>query len=128
MIVWNTTNWSGFENDYRFDGEFPGNRYECEVRFANAEHSVRCFVGANRAGLYLLSHPDHKRWWWRSKDVTFRKNLQIPWSDLECRPGKMFFQDCLWFDIPSRKIHFYVAKDLGDKLLVEAGRTVAPQV
>ena len=48
----------------------------------------------------------------------------FPGATSSAAPGKMFFKDCPWFGIPSRKIHFYVPKHIGDKLLVEAGRMI----
>jgi hypothetical protein len=120
LTFWNAANWYGFESTYRYSGEFQGNRYECSVRFANSERGSQCFIGANGSGLYLLSHPARKGWWRRYGPAGFNKNLQIPWSDLKCRAGTSLFKECMWFEVPSRKIHFYVPKDIGDKLLIDA--------
>lgn len=122
LTFWNAVNWYDFDSSYRYDGEFLGKRYECSLRFANQERDALCFVGANGSGLYLLSHPGRRAWW--SYRGAFKKNFQIPWSDLNCRAGKIFFQDCMWFDVPSRRIHFYVPKEIGDKLLTDAGREI----
>ena len=122
LTFWNAVNWYGFESGYRYNAEFQGKRFECPLRFANSECGSRCFIGANGSGLYLLSHPARKGWWWRYGAVGFNKNLQIPWSDLECRAGTMLLKKCMWFDIPSRKTHFCIAKDIGNKLLIDAGR------
>jgi hypothetical protein len=120
LTFWNAANWYGFESSYRYSGEFQGNRYECRLRFANSECSSQCFIGANGSGLYLLSHPARKGWWWRYGAVGFKKNLQIPWTDLQCRPRTILLKECMWFEVPSRKIYFYIPKDIGDKLLIDA--------
>jgi hypothetical protein len=118
LTFWYARNWKGFQQDYRFDGEFQGPRYDCRVRFAHGEGAVQCLVGADRSALYLLAPPKAKRSWWRYRG----KNLKIPWTDLECRAGRTVLKDCLWFEIPPKKIHFYVPKEIGDQLLRDAGR------
>jgi len=125
LTFWNALNWYEFQRSYRLQDEFPGKRYECSVRFANSEVGAQCFVGANTSSLYLLSHPNRKGWWWQSGGVGFKKNLQIPWTDLDCRSGTMLFKGYTWFEIPSRKIHFYLPKEIGDKLLTDAERKVS---
>jgi len=106
---------------YRYHGEFLGKRHECSVRFANSECGILCFVGANESGLYLLSHPDRKGWW-RYGGLGFKKNLEIPWRDLDYRGGRVLLKECMWFHIPTRKIHFYVPREIGDKLLIDGAR------
>ncbi len=124
LTFWSGANWYLFQSGYRYNSEFLGKRYECSLMFVSAENSNLCFVGADGAGLYLLSHPDGKGWWWRYGVVGFKKNLQIPWSDLECRPRTVLFKECMWFEIPSRKIYFYIPREIGEKLLIDAGRKI----
>jgi hypothetical protein len=76
----------------------------------------------------LLSHPDGKGWGWRYGVGGFKKNLQIPWSDVECRPKIVLLKECMWFEVPSRKIYFYIPREIGDKLLIDAGKIGATKV
>jgi hypothetical protein len=119
----NAVKWYSFESDYRFHGEFQGNRYDCTLRFANLSHNYRCFAGADESGLYLLAYTPRKYCWWRPyyKSAAFKQNLQIPWGDLRCRPETALSRNRLWFDVLPRKIFFCVPKDIGDKLLHDGG-------
>ena len=83
-----------------------------------------CFIAANESALYLLYHPASKGWWWRYGAGGFNKNLEIPWSGLDYRPVTILFKDCMRFEIPPRKIYFYIPKDIGDQLLVDAKRKI----
>jgi hypothetical protein len=124
LTFWNAVNWYSFQSGYRYHGEFQGKRYECSLRFANSECDTPCFVGADEGALYLLSHPNRKGWWWRYGAVGFKKNLQIPWSDLDYQAGKMFFKDSIRFQIASSRTYFFVPRDIGDKLFVDAQRSI----
>ena len=124
LTLWNGANWYLFQSGYRYNSEFLGKRYECSLKFVNAEHNNLCFVGGDGAALYLLAHPNGKGWWWRYGVVGYKKNLQIPWSDVECRPKTVLFKECMWFEIPARKIYFYIPREIGDKLLIDAGRKI----
>jgi hypothetical protein len=124
LTFWNGANWYGFVSGYRYNSEFQGKRYECRLRFATSECDSLCFIGANESGLYLLYHPASKGWWWKFGAGGFNKNLEIPWSDLDYRPVTMLFKDCIRLEIPSRKIYFYIPKDIGDQLLIDAKRKI----
>lgn len=124
LTLWNSANWYGFVSGYRYNSEFQGTRYECRLRFATAECDSQCFIGANEAGLYVLKHPASKGWWWKYGAMGFNMNLEIPWSDLAYRPATVLFKDCMRFEIPPRKIYFYIPKDIGDQLLLDAKRTI----
>jgi hypothetical protein len=126
LICRNASVMHRFELDYRYDGGFEGRRHECTLGFANLEAGIQCFIGANQSGLYLLTHPVRKNSFWSLGNGRgiFKRNLRIPWSDLSCRAGRMFVQDCIWFDVPSRKIHFYVPRNIGEKLLRDSNRTI----
>lgn len=133
LIWWNAGIIRRFNSDYRYDGEFHGNRHECAVRFANSESGIWCFLGADTSALYLLTASERKRPWWTWSDrgtahEIFRTDLRIPWSDLDWREKRILLKDCIWFEIPARKICFYVSRDVGDKLLVDAGRKIPVQV
>jgi hypothetical protein len=114
--------WRRFENLYRFDGDFGGERYECILRFASLEYGVRCFIGVDASALYLLARSARKKSWWRFRNPNevFRHDLHIPWQDLDCRVGRVYLKDCMWFHIPSRGLHFYVPRNIGDRLLMDA--------
>jgi hypothetical protein len=126
LISWNASAMYRFELDYRYDGGFEGRRHDCTLRFANLEAGIQCFIGADQSGLYLLTHPARKNSFWSFGNArgVFKRNLRIPWSDLGCRAGRMLLLDCIWFDIPSRKIHFYVPRNIGEELLRDSNRTI----
>lgn len=122
LVFWNGANWYGFVSGYRYNSEFQGMRYECRLRFATSEYDSLCFIGANESALYLLYHPASKGWWWKYGAGGFKKNLEIPWNDLDYQPVTMLFKNWMRFEIPPRKIYFYVPKDVGDRLLIDAKR------
>ena len=122
LTFWNGANWYEFVSGYRYNSEFQGRRYECRLRFAASECDSLCFVGANESSLYLLCHPPSKGWWWKYGARGFNKNLEIPWSDLDCRAVTMIFKDFMRFEIRARKLYFYIPKDVGDQLLIDAKR------
>jgi hypothetical protein len=126
LMYWNIRVMRRFETDYRYDGEFQGKRYECILRFANSDSSIRCVVGANASALYLLTAPQRKRPWWGNSGARghLRTNLQIPWSDLVWSEKRILLKERVWFEIPSKKIYFYVPPDIGDYLLVDAERKI----
>jgi len=126
LMFWNAGNMRRFESDYRYDDEFQGNRYECMLRFANLDYGIRSLLGANGSALYLLAAPKHKVRWWgnRAAHGRLKTNLQIPWTDLAWQEKTILLKDCIWFEIPERKIYFYVPRDVGEKILSDAGRKV----
>lgn len=126
LVLWNAGIVRRFNNDYRYAAEFQGQSNECIVRFANSEYGTRCLLGADASALYLLAVPKRKVSWWKNRAAHsfFRANLRIPWSDLDWREKTIMFKDCIWFEIPAKKIYFYVPRDVGDKLLVDAGRKI----
>jgi hypothetical protein len=127
LYVWNIRRMLGFERDYKFDGNFVGKRYECTVGGLSEGHGLLCFMGADAAGLYLFPHPKPARSLWSyfgnsRRYLVFRKSLLIPWTDVGYRSGRVLLKDCIWFDLAARRVYFYVAKDVGEKLLNDAGR------
>jgi|HubBroStandDraft_2_1064218.scaffolds.fasta_scaffold49410_2 hypothetical protein len=122
--VWNIRRVTGFERDYKYDGIFSGKRYECRMGGFSEDRATLCFLGADANGLYLLPHPKPAFSLWRRRDVVFKIALFIPWTDLGYRSGKVLFKECVWFDLEARKVYFYVPKDVGEKLLNDAGRGV----
>ena len=126
LVFWNVRIVRRFQNDYRYDDEFQGQRYECIVQFANSDYGIRCSMGADASALYLLAVPKRKVSWWKNRAARsfFRANLQIPWSDLGWREKRIMLKDCIWFEIPAKRIYFYVPLDVGDKLLIDAGRKI----
>jgi hypothetical protein len=126
LVLWNVGIVWRFQNDYRYDGEFQGQRYECIVQFANSEYGTRCSLGADEWALYLLAVPKRKVPWWKNRTARsfFRANLRIPWSDLDWREKRIVLKNCIWFEIPPKRIYFYGPRDVGDKLLVDAGRKI----
>ncbi len=133
LMFWNVGVMRQFQNDYRYVGEFPGKCYECVLRFANMESGIWCFLGADASALYLLTASDRKRPWWTSSytgvsNEIFKTDLRIPWTDLGWKEKRILLKDCVWFEIPAKKIYFTVSKDVGDQLLVDAGRKIPAQV
>jgi hypothetical protein len=124
LIGWNFFRLTRFETDYRYVGSFSGNRYECVVGGLDLEHGTLCIVGADKEGVYLLSHPKPDRFYWGGggRHRIFKRNLMIPWSDFSYRSGKVLLRDCVWIEMPSRRIYLFVPKDVGEKLLRDAGR------
>jgi hypothetical protein len=104
-----------------YTGSFAGKRYECAVGGLSEECDALCFMGADESGLYLLPHAKKPRSFWGHRGV-FRKSLFIPWTDVAYRPGKALRKECRWFDLSARRVYFYVAKDIGEELLKDAGR------
>jgi hypothetical protein len=128
LTFWNGVNWYEFVTGYRYNGEFQGKRYESRLRFATSECDSLCFVGATEAALYLLYHPRSKGWWWKYGARGFNKNLEIPWSDLNYRPVTIFFKECIRFEVSTRKIYFYIPKDIGNQLLIDAQRATSSPI
>jgi hypothetical protein len=126
LVLWNAGVVRRFQSDYRYDGEFQGQRYECSLQFANSEHGIRCSLGADGSALYLLAVPKRTVSWWKNRAAHsfFRANLRIPWSDVEWREKRIMLKDSIWFEIAAKRIYFYVPRDVGDKLLVDAGRKI----
>jgi hypothetical protein len=88
------------------------------------EHGTLCVVGADESGIYLLKHPESDRFSWNIKGGhrVFRRDLLIPWKAFSYRAGKVLFKECLWLEMPSRRIYLHVPKDVGEKLLEDARR------
>jgi hypothetical protein len=133
LIFWNVGVMRRFSSDYRYDGGFQGQRYECVLRFANMDHGMWCFLGADASALYLLTASNRKRPWWSSSytgisNQIFKTDLRIPWTDVTWQEKRILLKNCIWFEIPEKKIYFTVPKDVGDKLLVEAGRKIPVQI
>jgi hypothetical protein len=128
LIVWNASRVRRFENAYRHDDGFGGTHYETPLGLPNSEAKIQCLAGADQSALYLLKGPPSRSSMWQlfQHRPTFRYSLRIPWQDIECRTASMFFKPCIWFDLPSKKIHFYLAADIGQRLLTDAGRKSPP--
>jgi hypothetical protein len=121
-----------FQRDYGFQGEFPGKYYACEVRISDAEAASRCRIGATDSALYLMADPEVQRnakWrMWQYRDWDFRAisntDLRIPWNDLHCKAGKVFFKDVIWFQIPTRRFDVYVSREIGERILADGRREI----
>jgi hypothetical protein len=126
LVFWNASIMRRFKSDYRYYGEFHGKRYECILLFANMEFGILCSLGANASALYLLTPPQSKRSWWsyRGAHELFKTDLQIPWNDLGWREKRIFLKDYVWFELPRSRVYFYVSKDVGHKLLIDAERMI----
>jgi hypothetical protein len=116
LMTWNVTKLSRFEAAYRHDDGFPGTRHSAVWHLPSVEAEYRGFAGADRSALYLLKDPRSQH------HASFRYSLRIPWSDIEYRETRLLFRKCLLFEIPARKTCFFMAADLGRKLLADAGR------
>ncbi|MGA3348851.1 MAG: hypothetical protein ABSC33_07495 [Candidatus Sulfotelmatobacter sp.] len=129
LIFWNVGVMRRFQSEYRYVAGFQGKRYECILRFANLDHGMWCFLGADSSALYLLTASNRKRPWWSSSYIgvsnkIFKTDLRIPWTDLGWQEKPILLKECIWFEISAKKIYFYVPKDVGDKLLIDAGRKI----
>jgi hypothetical protein len=128
LISWNVAVLRRFTNDYRFEGQFHGRRYDCVIRFANLDHGMRCFLGADATALFLLAATKRKTSWWgyvRDAHAIFKTDLRIPWTDTAWKEKRIFLSDYVWFEIPSKKIYFYAPKDVGEKLLIDGQRKIS---
>jgi len=85
LTAWNASVIKRFKRDYTYRGQFPGQRYQCVIRFANFESGMEAAVGADTSALYLLTHPLRKRRWGshRCSMKYFGADLQIPRTDLD---------------------------------------------
>jgi len=127
LMFWNAGIMRKFKSDYRYYGEFHGKRYECILTFANVKSGILCSLGAaNASALCLLTPPQSKRSWWSSRGAheLFETDLKLPWNDLGWREKRIFPKDYVWFELPASKIYFYVSKDVGHKLLIDAERMI----
>jgi hypothetical protein len=129
LMAWNIGVMRRFQNDYRYDGAFHGQRYECVLRFANMDHGFWCFLGADASALYLLTASNRKRRWWASSPLgvsnkIFKTDIRIPWTDLGWQEKTIVLKNCVWFEIPGKKIYFYAPVEVGNKLLIDAGRKI----
>lgn len=126
LISWNYVRLHRFERDYRFPGLFGGRHYECRIGGLRSENRVLCFIGSDMSGIYLLPHPKPNRRFLGCQigEDVFKDSILIPWTDIHCRSGRGFFKHNIRFEIPPRKIFLYVSRDIGEKLLTDAGRNV----
>jgi hypothetical protein len=129
LVVWRAAKIRGFQREFQFEGEFPGQPYECQLRSTDAESPVQCRIGATDTFLYLMppQGQTRKRWW----AVTYgdfqgfsKTSLRIPWSDLQWRAGRMFFKEVIWFENRPRQFYVYVPRAIGEKVLIDAGRDI----
>jgi hypothetical protein len=126
LVAWNFQRLHGFASDYKFTGDFQRHRYECTLGGLAEGRGALCMIGADNFGLYLLPHPNPIRWFtfYPRGNQIFKQSLLIPWKDIGCRSGSVLLKDCIWFDLAARKIYLYVPKDIGEKLLTDAGHTI----
>jgi hypothetical protein len=131
LVIWNAVRIRGYQRDYQYEGGFPGEPYPSELRTPDTEWPMKCLIGATDTALYLMADPqDHNKrlWWGWGKYASFRQfyknDLRIPWTDLEFRAGKMFFQDVIWFENRQKKFYVFVPRAVGEKVLTDAGRAI----
>jgi hypothetical protein len=126
LVAWNFQRLNNFDRDYKFTGDFQGHRYECTLGGLAEGRGVLCMIGADNFGLYLLPDPRPRRWltFYPNGNQIFKKSLLIPWKDIGCRSGSVLLKDCIWFDLAPRRIYLYVPKDIGEKLLTDAGHAI----
>ena len=130
LTLWNAARIRSFQRDYGYQGGFPGKPYECDLRSADSEWPVRCFVGATDSALYLIADPQPppRPWWgwgkYGSFRTVFKTDLRIPWTSLQCRAGRMFLKEVIWFENRPRKFFVYVPREIGERVLRDAGRQI----
>ncbi len=131
LILWNVGVMRRFKSEYRFEGQFQGQRYECVLRFANFDHDICASLGADSSALYLLIASKRKRSWFsyrRNAYEIFKTDLRIPWTDLAWQEKRILLKDCIWFEISAKKIYFFIASDIGNKLLIDAQQRILAQL
>ena len=116
---------------------FNGALVRSPVRFALADYSADCAIGANSDGLYIASAiTAFKRlpWWtggymWGGVYMV-RRPLFIPWDSLQYSESKPPMRGYIRFDVPSLRIGrsavcFFIRREIGVQLLSGVGRQVS---
>lgn len=131
LMAWNAARVRTLQRDYGYEGEFPGKHYQCELRSADAKSAVRCFIGASDSALYFMADPEVQskvRWWQQYQNYDFRMlsntGMRIPWTDLQCRTGKMFFKEVIWFENRPKRFYVYVPRAIAETVLSDAGHPI----
>jgi hypothetical protein len=131
LMIWKAARMHSLQRDYGYQSEFPGKHYPCELRSADAESAIRCLIGASDSALYLMADPEVQRkvrWWQQYQNYDFRMlsktGLRIPWNDLECRAGKMFFKEVIWFENRPRRFYIYIPRAVAETVLSDARRPI----
>jgi hypothetical protein len=131
LMIWNAKKIRAYQQDYRFEGGFTGKHYDCMLGSANSEATLRCRVGADPSHLYLMARPEDpprpQIFSWRNQfyfRADYPTDLAIPWNDLECRPGRLFFKEVIWFRNDEKRFYVYVPREIGESLLTDAGRAL----
>ncbi len=132
LVLWNVFRVRAYQRDYRFDGLFKGTLHDCQLGVSSAEELFYCRIGATEDALFLMAlarddERNRRKFW--GYDHNFRRfsptDLRIPWQDLECRVGKLFLKDVLWFENHPRRLYLYVPQEVGERVLKDAGRRVS---
>ena len=123
--MWSCRKTRRFETGHLYQGEFRGKRYPCKLGSASAEHRIVCEAGAERLGVYLIPVPRPKRFLTSQTDA-LKQPLFLPWQEIACRPGRIFFSRIIWFRLDAQKTYYFVPQALGLQLLRDAGRS-APE-
>jgi len=123
LTLWFARKMRDFLNDYSYLGAFAGQRYDCMLRFAGSEYDTPCAVGADSSALYLFASSSYKRRWWaRGRTRMLKQALRIPWTDLQWQESRILFKEVIRFEVTGRKIYFFIPKEIGTKVLADAGQ------
>jgi hypothetical protein len=128
LIAWSVLKTRRFQSAYRYDGSFDGLLHHVQLQYPQYEHKIICRAGANPAALFLLPDPEWKpRSWLRDQgDMALDHGLRIPWSQIECRRGRVMFGRCVWFEVKAEKTMFYLPEGVALQVLSDAGRALPP--
>lgn len=126
IYSWQRGDLRRLRRDFAAREAFDGLLEPCLVSFVTAEAKSDCLIGCNPRGLYLASTPEvlaRNRWWQGNRRYgVIATPLFIPWTSLECRPGRWPMRNYLYFRVPSNKAGFFVPREIGVALLMRAGR------
>jgi hypothetical protein len=115
--------------DFARQQPFDGKLHACLVRFPLDDTKTDCLLGANDAGLYMTSSSAalKSNGRWSVRYYVIRTPLFIPWSCVQVGDAKFPLRGYFRFSVPSNKATFFVPREIGERLLGDAGRTLAQQ-
>lgn len=129
LMIWNVTRIRGYQRDWGYEGEIPGTYYPCDLRSADSEFPMQCRIGASDSAFYLMADPQalptrtaFRRGKYGSFQSLFKSGLRVPWNELSWRGGSMFLKEVIWFENRRRRFFVYVPREIGEKVIRDAGR------
>jgi hypothetical protein len=63
-----------------------------------------------------------------SPNEIFQTERRIPWAKLGWKENPIFLKECMGLKFPRKAFIFTVPKDIGAKILIDAGRNIPVQI